>query len=85
MFEHVKGQTIASQHQIAFCGKRGIGKSTTSQNTLAALVDHGQKIARRMRSLRDRGFQTPSNSLSARRVQQDRRPREISSIEKVSR
>ena len=30
--------------QIAFYGKGGIGKSTTSQNTLAALVDLGQKI-----------------------------------------
>lgn len=30
--------------QIAFYGKGGIGKSTTSQNTLAALVEMGQKI-----------------------------------------
>ncbi|WP_027168916.1 nitrogenase iron protein [Mesorhizobium sp. WSM3224] len=30
--------------QIAFYGKGGIGKSTTSQNTLAALVDLGQRI-----------------------------------------
>jgi nitrogenase iron protein NifH len=30
--------------QIAFYGKGGIGKSTTSQNTLAALVDLGQNI-----------------------------------------
>ncbi len=30
--------------QIAFYGKGGIGKSTTSQNTLAALVELGQKI-----------------------------------------
>jgi nitrogenase iron protein NifH len=30
--------------QIAFYGKGGIGKSTTSQNTLAALVHLGQKI-----------------------------------------
>src|SRR5208337_2298653 len=30
--------------QIAFYGKGGIGKSTTSHNTLAALVDLGQKI-----------------------------------------
>ncbi len=29
---------------IAFSGKGGIGKSTTSQNTLAALVEMGQKI-----------------------------------------
>jgi nitrogenase iron protein NifH len=30
--------------QIAFYGKGGIGKSTTSQNTLAALAEIGQKI-----------------------------------------
>ena len=30
--------------QIAFYGKGGIGKSTTSQNTLAALTEMGQKI-----------------------------------------
>ncbi|MEX3953426.1 nitrogenase iron protein [Paraburkholderia sp. EG287A] len=30
--------------QIAFYGKGGIGKSTTSQNTLAALSDLGQRI-----------------------------------------
>jgi len=30
--------------QIAFYGKGGIGKSTTSQNTLAALAELGQKI-----------------------------------------
>ncbi len=30
--------------QIAFHGKDGIGKSTTSQNTLAALSEMGQKI-----------------------------------------
>jgi nitrogenase iron protein NifH len=35
---------MAALRQIAFYGKGGIGKSTTSQNTLAALVDHGQKI-----------------------------------------
>ena len=34
----------APLRQIAFYGKGGIGKSTTSQNTLAALVDLGQKI-----------------------------------------
>ena len=33
-----------SLRQIAFYGKGGIGKSTTSQNTLAALVEMGQKI-----------------------------------------
>ncbi len=33
-----------SLRQIAFYGKGGIGKSTTSQNTLAALADMGQKI-----------------------------------------
>lgn len=35
---------MGSLRQIAFYGKGGIGKSTTSQNTLAALVDLGQKI-----------------------------------------
>ena len=35
---------MAGLRQIAFYGKGGIGKSTTSQNTLAALVDLGQKI-----------------------------------------
>ena len=35
---------MATLRQIAFYGKGGIGKSTTSQNTLAALVDIGQKI-----------------------------------------
>ena len=30
--------------QIAFYGKGGIGKSTTSQNTLAALAEQGKKI-----------------------------------------
>ncbi|AIB12323.1 nitrogenase reductase [Azospirillum argentinense] len=33
-----------SLRQIAFYGKGGIGKSTTSQNTLAALVELDQKI-----------------------------------------
>jgi len=33
-----------SLRQIAFYGKGGIGKSTTSQNTLAALAEMGQKI-----------------------------------------
>jgi nitrogenase iron protein NifH len=38
-------ETIMSElRQIAFYGKGGIGKSTTSQNTLAALVEMGQKI-----------------------------------------
>jgi nitrogenase iron protein NifH len=36
--------TMAALRQIAFYGKGGIGKSTTSQNTLAALVEMGQKI-----------------------------------------
>ena len=30
--------------QIAFYGKGGIGKSTTSQNTLAAMAEVGQRI-----------------------------------------
>ncbi len=30
---------MAALRQIAFYGKGGIGKSTTSQNTLAALVE----------------------------------------------
>jgi nitrogenase iron protein NifH len=33
-----------SLRQIAFYGKGGIGKSTTSQNTLAALAEMGEKI-----------------------------------------
>jgi len=35
---------MSQLRQIAFYGKGGIGKSTTSQNTLAALVEMGQKI-----------------------------------------
>ncbi|MEF2070885.1 nitrogenase iron protein [Consotaella aegiceratis] len=35
---------MSALRQIAFYGKGGIGKSTTSQNTLAALVELGQKI-----------------------------------------
>lgn len=35
---------MSKLRQIAFYGKGGIGKSTTSQNTLAALVDLGQKV-----------------------------------------
>ena len=35
---------MAKLRQIAFYGKGGIGKSTTSQNTLAALAQMGQKI-----------------------------------------
>jgi nitrogenase iron protein NifH len=35
---------MAKLRQIAFYGKGGIGKSTTSQNTLAALAEMGQKI-----------------------------------------
>ena len=35
---------MAKLRQIAFYGKGGIGKSTTSQNTLAALVELDQKI-----------------------------------------
>ncbi len=35
---------MSSLRQIAFYGKGGIGKSTTSQNTLAALAEMGHKI-----------------------------------------
>jgi nitrogenase iron protein NifH len=35
---------MSELRQIAFYGKGGIGKSTTSQNTLAALAEMGQKI-----------------------------------------
>ncbi|MEA4838803.1 MAG: nitrogenase iron protein [Rhodospirillaceae bacterium] len=35
---------MSDLRQIAFYGKGGIGKSTTSQNTLAALTEMGQKI-----------------------------------------
>jgi nitrogenase iron protein NifH len=35
---------MAKLRQVAFYGKGGIGKSTTSQNTLAALAELGQKI-----------------------------------------
>jgi nitrogenase iron protein NifH len=35
---------MTALRQIAFYGKGGIGKSTTSQNTLAALAEMGQKI-----------------------------------------
>jgi nitrogenase iron protein NifH len=35
---------MAKLRQIAFYGKGGIGKSTTSQNTLAALTELGQRI-----------------------------------------
>ena len=35
---------MSGLRQIAFYGKGGIGKSTTSQNTLAALADLGQRI-----------------------------------------
>jgi nitrogenase iron protein NifH len=41
----IKGDHLMSAlRQIAFYGKGGIGKSTTSQNTLAALAELGQKI-----------------------------------------
>jgi nitrogenase iron protein NifH len=36
--------TMSQLRQIAFYGKGGIGKSTTSQNTLAALVELDQRI-----------------------------------------
>src|SRR3989344_4028677 len=42
LFPHWR--TAMSLRQIAFYGKGGIGKSTTSQNTLAALAEMGQKI-----------------------------------------
>jgi len=35
---------MSALRQLAFCGEGGIGKSTTSQNTLAALAEMGQKI-----------------------------------------
>ena len=35
---------MSSLRQIAFYGKGGIGKSTTSQNTLAALAELGHRI-----------------------------------------
>ncbi len=35
---------MSALRQIAFYGKGGIGKSTTSQNTLAALAEMGKKI-----------------------------------------
>jgi nitrogenase iron protein NifH len=35
---------MSSLRQIAFYGKGGIGKSTTSQNTIAALAEMGQKV-----------------------------------------
>jgi Mrp family chromosome partitioning ATPase len=35
---------MSSLRQIAFYGKGGIGKSTTSQNTLAALAQMGHRI-----------------------------------------
>ena len=39
-----KESNMASLRQIAFYGKGGIGKSTTSQNTLAALAEMGHRI-----------------------------------------
>ncbi|UCZ57354.1 nitrogenase iron protein [Desulfurispirillum indicum] len=35
---------MARLRQIAFYGKGGIGKSTTSQNTIAAMAEMGQKV-----------------------------------------
>ena len=35
---------MSKLRQIAFYGKGGIGKSTTSQNTLAALAEMGHRI-----------------------------------------
>jgi nitrogenase iron protein NifH len=40
----LKETSMSSLRQIAFYGKGGIGKSTTSQNTLAALAEMGQRI-----------------------------------------
>jgi nitrogenase iron protein NifH len=41
----IKGVNMSELRQIAFYGKGGIGKSTTSQNTLAAMCHYyGQKI-----------------------------------------
>src|SRR5271170_4120770 len=37
-------ETLMALRQIAFYGKGGIGKSTTSQNTLAALAEMGHRI-----------------------------------------
>jgi nitrogenase iron protein NifH len=39
-----KEKDMSSLRQIAFYGKGGIGKSTTSQNTLAALAELGHRI-----------------------------------------
>ena len=39
-----RNTAMAKLRQIAFYGKGGIGKSTTSQNTLAALVDLGKDL-----------------------------------------
>lgn len=39
-----KEVTMAKLRQIAFYGKGGIGKSTTSQNTVAAMAEMGKKI-----------------------------------------
>ncbi|TVR81819.1 MAG: nitrogenase reductase, partial [Rhodospirillales bacterium] len=35
---------MSGLRQIAFYGKGGIGKSTTSQNTISALAEMGQKV-----------------------------------------
>ncbi|MGZ5398265.1 MAG: AAA family ATPase, partial [Mycobacterium sp.] len=35
---------MTALRQIAFYGKGGIGKSTTSQNTISALAEMGQKV-----------------------------------------
>ncbi|MEH1993854.1 AAA family ATPase, partial [Nostoc sp.] len=43
----ITGSIIMSDgkiRQIAFYGKGGIGKSTTSQNTLASMAEKGQRI-----------------------------------------
>ncbi len=45
----IKGDNMSDLRQIAFYGKGGIGKSTTSQNTLAAMCHYyGKKILKKI-------------------------------------